>query len=270
VEVVVTRYTLETTGGPLVYEVVGEGDPVLFLAPRCYDRRVWSDVAVLLASSGVRSVMPDERGFGESGNAIGVVDPVRDVSAVMDACDGEGFVVVAADGSADVALALALAKPSSLRGILLINPSLLELVSPLSPWYLEAAGERAVTNLAAMVVAGSSEEAFVARLKQAGASADPEVWERVAAIIGTMNRRLERPPERRVTPTVYPELGRITVPVVVAAVHPAGEEASPVERAIADAIPSARFVEVESSWTTMLGLGEPARCAALVRELVSG
>jgi pimeloyl-ACP methyl ester carboxylesterase len=74
----VTRYTLETTGGLLVYEVVGEGDPVLFLAPRCYDRRVWSDVAVLLASSGVRSVMPDERGFGESGNAIGVVDPVRE------------------------------------------------------------------------------------------------------------------------------------------------------------------------------------------------
>lgn len=268
-EVVVTRYTLETTGGLLVYEVIGEGDPVLFLAPRCYDRRVWSDVAVLLAS-GIRSVMPDERGFGESGNAMGVVDPVRDVSAVMDACDGEGFVVVAADGSADVALALALARPSSLRGIVLINPSLLELVSPRSPWYLEAAGERAVTNLAAMAAAGSSEEAFVARLKQAGASAEPEVWERVAAIIGTMNRRLKRPPERRMTPTVYPELGRITVPVVVAAVHPAGEEASPVERAIADAIPSARFVEVESSWTTMLGLGEPARCAALVRELVSG
>ncbi len=264
-----TRCTLETTGGLLVYEVVGEGDPVLFLAPRGYDRRVWSDVAVLLAP-GIRSVMPDERGFGESGDALGVVDPVRDVSAVMDACGGERFFVVAADASADVALALALDRASSLRGVLLINPSLRELVSPRSPWYLEAAGERAVTNLAAMAVAGSSTEAFITRLKQAGATGEPEVWERLEAIMETMRRRVERLPERRVTPTVYLELGRITVPAVVATVHPAGEEASPVERAIADAIPSARFVEVESSWTTMLGLGEPARCAALVRELVSG
>ena len=90
-------------GRTVAAEVTGEGPPVVLIHEGIADMRMWDDVLPALAERH-RVVRYDLPGFGRSPLAGELVDPTRDLEAVLDAFDIERAALVGGSLGGRIAL----------------------------------------------------------------------------------------------------------------------------------------------------------------------
>jgi pimeloyl-ACP methyl ester carboxylesterase len=117
----------------LAAEVVGTGDPVVFLHANVCDRRMWR---AQLDGVGLRNkaIGYDRRGFGETRAEREDFSAVADLLAVLDAtAAGEPAVLVGCSLGGRIALDAALRYPSRCRALILIAPNVTGAPDPTYP-----------------------------------------------------------------------------------------------------------------------------------------
>ena len=107
----------------LATEVVGSGDPVVFLHAGVCDRRMWR-AQVDSASVTSKAIAYDRRGCGETCAEAEDFSAVADLMAVVNAtADGRPAILVGCSEGGRVALDAVLKHPSRFRGLVLVAPS---------------------------------------------------------------------------------------------------------------------------------------------------
>lgn len=164
-------------GVPIQFEIVGEGEPVLFLHGFTGSGASWRSVAALLGG-GLRAVLPDIRGHGGSrlkpGDACTLAACVSDLVILLDHLDIDRVAVAGYSMGGRLALHFALAHPERLCALVL------EGVSP----GIEDPEERAKRR--------ESDEALAHLLEEQGVEAFVDYW--MALPLFATQRRLG--PER--------------------------------------------------------------------------
>ena len=116
---------LKTKGNGIsvAFERRGQGTPLVLLHGYPLDHTIWKEVAVLLEND-FDLIMPDLRGFGESGAPAGsysMADYAADVISILDQLDIQKAAVVGHSMGGYVALAFARAYPGRMLGLGLVS-----------------------------------------------------------------------------------------------------------------------------------------------------
>ncbi len=107
----------------LAADVVGSGDPVVFLHAGVCDRRMWRAQLDGIGTHN-KAIAYDRRGFGETRAEKEDFSAVADLMAVIDAlAGGEPVILVGCSQGGGVALDAALRHPSHVRALVLIAPN---------------------------------------------------------------------------------------------------------------------------------------------------
>jgi len=133
----ITSHQISSGRAMLAAEVVGTGDPVVFLHANVCDRRMWR---AQLDGVGVRSkaIGYDRRGFGETRAEPEDFSAVADLMAVLDAtAAGESAVLVGCSLGGRIALDAALRNPSRVHALILIAPNVTGAPEPTYPSRIE-------------------------------------------------------------------------------------------------------------------------------------
>lgn len=206
-------------GTTIVYDVAGDGAPVILVGGALSDRRAGAGLAQELASD-LRTVSVDRRGRGDSGDTLpyAVDREIEDLAALIDAVGGRAFVYGHSSGAALALAAAAAGVP-------------VERLIVFEPPYVVGAGRVEPTALAeelrALLSAGRRGE-VVERFMTDAVGLPPQAvaqtrqspaWPSLEALAHTILYDLQimgdnRPPEAA--------LARITVPTLVL-----GSSASP-------------------------------------------
>jgi pimeloyl-ACP methyl ester carboxylesterase len=243
-------------GGELGYETVGNGPPLVLLHAFPFERRLWQGLAV----PGRTLILPDLRGFGESPlRPFVIADLADDVASLLDALGLARAAIGGMSMGGYVALAFARRHRGRLDGLVLADTK----AGSDTPEARQGRDE-AIALVRAQGVAAYLE-------KQLPRLLSPSVSEAVrnrARSLGNQSREvvitgleaLRDRPDRR---TELPEIRCPTVIVVGAedALTPPSEA-----RAMADAIPGARVVELPGAGH-LANLEAPAAFAAALATL---
>jgi pimeloyl-ACP methyl ester carboxylesterase len=123
-----TSYTTSTGGVSIAYQVVGNGDIDLVVAPGWifHLELVWEDPSfqrmMRHLTSAFRVILFDKRGTGLSDRAAGVSSPeerMDDIRAVMDAAESERAVVMGWSEGASIAMLFAATHPDRIRALVM-------------------------------------------------------------------------------------------------------------------------------------------------------
>ncbi len=107
----------------LAAEVVGSGDPVVFLHANVCDSRMWRAQLDGVGASN-KAIAYDRRGFGETRAEKEDFSAIADLMAVIGAmANGEPAILVGCSQGGRIAIDAALRYPSSVRGLVLIAPT---------------------------------------------------------------------------------------------------------------------------------------------------
>jgi pimeloyl-ACP methyl ester carboxylesterase len=107
----------------LAAEVVGRGDPVVFLHANVCDSRMWRAQLDGVGASNT-AIAYDRRGFGETRAEKEDFSALADLMAVIDAtANGAPVILVGCSQGGRIALDAALRHPSRVRALVLIAPS---------------------------------------------------------------------------------------------------------------------------------------------------
>jgi pimeloyl-ACP methyl ester carboxylesterase len=107
----------------LAVEAVGAGDPIVFLHAGICDRRMWR-AQLDGVGVGSKAIAYDRRGFGGTRAEPEEFSAVADLMAVIDAvAEGVPAILVGCSEGGRIALDAALRHPASVRGLVLISPS---------------------------------------------------------------------------------------------------------------------------------------------------
>jgi pimeloyl-ACP methyl ester carboxylesterase len=107
----------------LAAEVVGSGDPVVFLHARVADRRMWRAQLDSVGANN-KAIAYDRRGFGETRAEKEDFSAVADLMAVIDAmANSTPAILVGCSQGGQIALDATLRHPSYIRGLVLISPN---------------------------------------------------------------------------------------------------------------------------------------------------
>jgi pimeloyl-ACP methyl ester carboxylesterase len=107
----------------LAAEVVGSGDPVVFLHANVCDSRMWRAQLDAVGASN-KAIAYDRRGFGETRAEKEDFSAITDLMAVIDAtANGAPAILVGCSQGGRIALDAALRHPSAVRALVLIAPT---------------------------------------------------------------------------------------------------------------------------------------------------
>ncbi|WP_458097955.1 alpha/beta fold hydrolase [Roseomonas sp. WA12] len=107
----------------LAVEVVGQGDPVVFLHANVCDSRMWG-VQMRELGPNYRAIAYDRRGFGRTSAEEEDFSAIEDLMAVIDGCAGSmPPILVGCSQGGKIAIDAALRYPSRIRALVLIAPS---------------------------------------------------------------------------------------------------------------------------------------------------
>jgi pimeloyl-ACP methyl ester carboxylesterase len=107
----------------LAGEIVGRGEPIVFLHARVADRRMWEHQIRKIGAT-YQSIAYDRRGFGETLARAEDHSSVDDLIIVLESvAKGRPAILVASSQGGGIALDAALRYPSSVRGLVLIAPN---------------------------------------------------------------------------------------------------------------------------------------------------
>lgn len=117
------RFPVVSGRATLAAEVIGDGDPVVFLHANICDRRMWR-AQVDVIGQGRKAITYDRRGFGQTRYEAEDHSAVGDLMAVIHALgDGKPVVLVGCSQGARIAVDAALLHPGSIRALVLISAS---------------------------------------------------------------------------------------------------------------------------------------------------
>lgn len=108
----------------LAAEAAGEGTPVVLLHAGVCDRRMWRSQLEAVAHAGFRAVAYDRRGHGETLHADERWSQLGDLDAVLDrVAPRTQAILVGCSLGGGIAVDAALERPSRVRGLVLVAPS---------------------------------------------------------------------------------------------------------------------------------------------------
>lgn len=117
------HYQIPSGRATLAAEIVGNGDPVVFLHAGVCDSRMWR-AQLDGIGAGNRAIAYDRRGYGETRAEKEDFSAVADLMAVIDAvANGTPAILVGCSEGGRIALDAALRHPSSVRALVVIAPS---------------------------------------------------------------------------------------------------------------------------------------------------
>ncbi len=117
----------------LFTQVVGTGDPVVFLHANVCDSRMWQKQIEELARTH-KTIAYDRRGFGETRAQEEEHSAVDDLIAVLDAeADGKPVILVGCSQGGRIAIDAALHHPARVRALVLVSPSVTGAPDPVFP-----------------------------------------------------------------------------------------------------------------------------------------
>jgi pimeloyl-ACP methyl ester carboxylesterase len=246
------QLTIDAGGVTLSGERAGEGIPVVLLHGLTATRRYVVMGSRALERSGHLVVSYDARGHGRSSpapepNAYGYELLADDLVALLDELELERAVLAGASMGAHTALALALARPRRVAGLVLITPSF----DPENP---RARAELERWDALARGLREGGVDGFVDAYELHGV---PEAWretvetvlrqrlaahEHPLAVADALEAVPRSPPFER-----FDQLGALRVPTIVVASRDEADPGHPLAagEAYADAIPGARLAVEE-------------------------
>ena len=126
--------TVEVSGLGLRWLARGDGPPVVLVHDMASDALAWSRELEALAARGRRAIASDRRGYGASQvpapyTATTVVEQAEDLVGVLSAVASEPVTLVGAGFGALVALDVAKRHPALVRGLVLLDPPVLQLAA---------------------------------------------------------------------------------------------------------------------------------------------
>lgn len=122
----------------LAVEVLGSGDPVVFLHAAVCDSRMWQ-AQMQAVSATHMAIAYDRRGFGKTVAEKEDHSAVADLVAVLDAVAGDKpAILVCCSQGGRIALDAALMHPQKIRGLALISPSVFGAPEPVYPPAIQA------------------------------------------------------------------------------------------------------------------------------------
>lgn len=248
----------------LAHSDIGSGTPVVLLHAFPFDRRMWEPQAAI---TNVRLVVPDLPGFGQSPVADSTVDTMADaVAQMLDGLKTDSCILGGCSMGGYVALAFARRHAQRLKGLILIDTK----AEP-DDETGKANRQKLIDAAESLTSAGVIDGMIPKALCEATRTNHLEVVEKVrrlgaaqsvAGIVAAQRMMRDRPDSR-------PALGAIRVPALVivgehdAITPPAGA------RAMAAAIPGARFVELKDAGH-LPNLETPLAFNAAVGEWIAG
>ncbi|MGZ5354455.1 MAG: alpha/beta fold hydrolase [Actinomycetota bacterium] len=213
-----------------------EGPPALLLHGLASTSRIWDLVAPRLRREGIRPAAVDQRGHGRSGKPSAGYSFARttaDAAAVIRALRLSRPLIVGHSFGANVALELAVRRPRSVRGIVLVDGGFRSLRDRYD-W------PTAREVLAPPPIAGTPVEEFLARARERFERAMPFTPEIEALALslmhvdadGRIRPRLSRANHLRILHAMWEQdttglLRRVRVPTLVLAVRPIPGEPDP-------------------------------------------
>jgi pimeloyl-ACP methyl ester carboxylesterase len=241
-----------------VREWPADGTPALLLHGLASSSHIWDLVAPRLRRSGVHAVAYDQRGHGRSGKpggGYGFDHTTSDAAAVMRALGLRRPLVAGHSWGANVALELAVRRPRSIGGAVLVDGGFVNLRDRFDwPTAREA--------LAPPAISGMPVGEFVAGIRDHLGdlvSVTPEIEAAVLSLMrvdgrGRIHPRLSRANHLRILRALWEQdavalLGRVRVPTLVLAV-----------RSVPGSVDSAGFLEEKQrAARTVRSIGPPVR-----------
>lgn len=119
----ISSHSISTGKAALNANVLGTGDPVVFLHAAVADKRMWSDQVASIGQKN-KAIAYDRRGFGKTGCEREDYSSVADLMTLLDALgNNRPVILVGSSQGGRIALDAALEHPSRVRGLVLIAPN---------------------------------------------------------------------------------------------------------------------------------------------------
>jgi pimeloyl-ACP methyl ester carboxylesterase len=133
----ISEYQIASGRALLAADVVGRGDPIVFLHAGVCDRRMWREQITVLGEQ-CKAIAYDRRGFGQAHCEAEDYSAVADLMNVIDTlADGAPVILVGCSQGGRIALDAALMHPSRVRALVLIAPSVFGAPTPAYPPEIE-------------------------------------------------------------------------------------------------------------------------------------
>ncbi len=223
-----TAQYVPVTGGRLAYDEAGRGSAVILLHGAFLDRHTW-DLQMPALSARHRTVRYDIRPFGASTVPDQPYKTTDDLLVVMDTLKIERAHLVGHSFGGGVAIDFALAHPSRVASLVLVNSSVTGAAMP-----PDEQKESMQVFVAARESDAKAMEAWLALGLWSASRARPDVMKAIERSTATSvaRFRMAAPPFAPITPPAIGRLGEIRVPTLVVS----GERDTPGNRAAADAL----------------------------------
>jgi len=259
------RLEVPVPGGCLVGAALGEGPAVVLLHGLGVERSIWESLLEPLAEDS-RVIAFDQRGHGESSPADAPYARHEDLVALLDALGIASAQLVGSSMGGEVALDTALAHPSRVAGLALLDPSLGGHVWS-SGWRDSIRGIRAAATERGLEAA---KRAWFEHPLFAPARAGEDSRARLeASILADSGRRwLERDPVVALSPPASARLDEVRCPVTITVGELDLEDFHAIARTLGEGIRGAHRIE-------LLGVGhlpmleQPQRTIGLVRSILA-
>jgi pimeloyl-ACP methyl ester carboxylesterase len=133
----ITHHKIKSVHATLAADVIGDGDPIVFLHAGVCDRRMWREQMVALGANH-KAIAYDRRGFGETRCEAEDYSAVADLMNVIDTLAHRvPAILVGCSQGGRIALDVALMYPSRVRALILIAPSVFGAPKPVYPSEIE-------------------------------------------------------------------------------------------------------------------------------------
>lgn len=109
----------EVNGARLVYDIAGEGRPVVLVHAGIVDRRMWDNLFPVLTER-YRVLRYDQRGFGESTFPAEPFSPMEDLAGLLHALDISGAAMIGISMGGRAAVDLAIAHPELVAALVAV------------------------------------------------------------------------------------------------------------------------------------------------------
>lgn len=259
--------SVSANGVTLVYEVQGNGEPLVLIHGWAVNRRYWDGTAELLARD-YRVIRYDRRGYGESGGTPDPTADPADLEALLDALGHPRAHVLGHSAGAGVALTFAGRYPERVDRLILFGSGRLPGFAPAR----EGAFFEELAGIARTQGMDSVRAAIVKRAEERGGPRTPEVRERGRRLLESY-RGLDlvdpAPPSGLVEPITVSELGSVRAPTLVVLGADEGPYLHLAAHALAYGIPDARKVVIPGGGHTVDWV-EPERFVAEVLRFLRG
>lgn len=235
-----TTRRVPVAGGTIAYDEAGRGPAVILLHGSFLDRGTW-DLQMPALAAQHRTIRYDVRPFGESTLPDQPYKTTDDLLAVMEALKIERAHLVGHSFGGGVAIDFALAHPSRVASLALVNSGVTGATMP---------ADEQKDAMQVFVSARESEakavDAWLALGLWSASRARPEVMKALETITArnAARFRMVAPPFAPITPPAIDRLGEIRAPTLVVS----GDRDTPGNRAVSDvlvkSIPGARLVVI--------------------------